>query len=147
MPRPDDVGIGVGILFIRNDEILLLKRQGAHYEGYWAMPGGWIDREDNDGATTCKKEAMEELGLNLHTVVQRGTLFRQNDDLGILNPTLYYRALRWSGIPEIREPEKCSEIRWVPISEVLAGGMLTFPDLQEAILKEIHGGWHEHQEV
>jgi ADP-ribose pyrophosphatase YjhB (NUDIX family) len=48
MSRPNNVGVGVAMLVVNttDETVLLLKRKGAHAEGTWACPGGWIDFED-----------------------------------------------------------------------------------------------------
>jgi 8-oxo-dGTP diphosphatase len=141
MPRPNDVGAGIGIFFIQGDKILLMERKGAHRAGYWALPGGWIDREDGNGLETCRKEALEELGVHLIRAQQRGVLFHQEEGLGILNLTLYYRAWEWKGEPQIMEPHKCSALEWVPLSQVGNSGRLLFPGLGEALTREICSSW------
>jgi 8-oxo-dGTP diphosphatase len=48
-------------LVIRSgDEVLLIKRGHAPYEGCWALPGGFMDPQDHDIRATAVRELIEE---------------------------------------------------------------------------------------
>ena len=46
----------------RGDEILLIKRKFPPMEGYWALPGGFVER-DEDPLHAVLRELEEETGL------------------------------------------------------------------------------------
>ena len=111
MPRPNDVGVGVAALILRNKKVLLLKRKGAHAAGKWAVPGGWIDREDGSVPGVVEREVLEEVDLLVNTSKLYTVTTEDHKDLDCRTVTIYYRT--WtSGETRIMEPEKCSEVGW-----------------------------------
>jgi 8-oxo-dGTP diphosphatase len=129
MPRPDNVGVGVAVLVYdrRKRKILLLQRKGAHAEGTWACPGGWVDFEDESPEAACLRELKEELDLftdqksiKLYTVVSENHL-----DAGFKSVTLYY-ILDWNNgaynvpvnFPQVVEPDKSSDIKWISLNDL-----------------------------
>ncbi|NVM37183.1 MAG: NUDIX domain-containing protein, partial [Candidatus Lokiarchaeota archaeon] len=51
--------IGVGILLIRNNHLLLIKRKYNPDAGYWSIPGGHLDLGEKVGKA-AEREAFEE---------------------------------------------------------------------------------------
>ena len=147
MPKPDNVGVGTAILVISSwdREILLLQRQGAHAQGTFACPGGWIDFEDEDPKLAAVRELKEELGLKvvpedleLCTVVSE-----KHDDLGVRTVTIYYKLYHENalhGVPKIGEPNKCSALRWKYALDFMKaedkGELKLFPKLR-GVLSEL----------
>ena len=60
----DSYPIAAGIIFINTEgEMLLMKRAGGDYPGYWGIPGGMINPdEDVEGA--ARRELIEETGYS-----------------------------------------------------------------------------------
>lgn len=113
MPKPNNVGVGTAILiFNQAGEILLLKRKGSHRAGHWSVPGGWIDLEDAHTGLAVAREAFEETGLKVTTVLEHGHTSELHEEIQVRTITLYFHALEWEGTPTIREPEKCEEMGW-----------------------------------
>ena len=129
MARPDDVGVGVAIVLEHRGKILLLRREGSHAAGAWAVPGGWIDRNDAHPLDVVKREALEEVGITVHDAVLVGVT--SEDHAKFRSVTLYYLATRWEGDPQLREPQKCSALQWHPLYEALPVPM--FPGLAEGV--------------
>jgi len=48
----------------KEDRILLIRRNTEPYKGYWALPGGFLDKGETlqDG---CKREVKEETGVSI----------------------------------------------------------------------------------
>jgi 8-oxo-dGTP diphosphatase len=44
--------------------VLLIKRTGFPYVGHWALPGGFLQKEDIDVTETARRELSEETGLD-----------------------------------------------------------------------------------
>ncbi len=56
------VGVGVGAVIRRGDDVLLLKRRNVHGDGTWSTPGGHV--EFGESLERCAaREAQEETGL------------------------------------------------------------------------------------
>tara|TARA_Y100000780_G_scaffold64527_1_gene57146 strand:+ start:8317 stop:8754 length:438 start_codon:yes stop_codon:yes gene_type:complete len=54
--------VGVGVIFVRDGQVFLAKRHGAHGEDTWASAGGHL--ENGETLEECaRREAMEELGV------------------------------------------------------------------------------------
>jgi 8-oxo-dGTP diphosphatase len=95
------------------EEVLLLRRTGAHGEGTWCPPGGWLDRGEHprDGVI---RELHEECGdkLYVHGLHFKGVTNDWYPDEGVHSVTLWYAAKWGSGTPRIAEPDKITEIGW-----------------------------------
>lgn len=61
------------------DEILLIERKHAPYEGCWAIPGGFVDM-DETLADAAKRELYEETGIVVEKLVQIHTFDAINRD-------------------------------------------------------------------
>ena len=54
--------VGVGVVFVRQGQVFLAKRQGSHGEATWASAGGHL--ELGESLEECaRREALEELGV------------------------------------------------------------------------------------
>jgi 8-oxo-dGTP diphosphatase len=51
------------IIFV-NNKILLIKRKNEPFQNYWALPGGYIER-DEEVSERVKKEVFEETSLSV----------------------------------------------------------------------------------
>jgi 8-oxo-dGTP diphosphatase len=69
------------VLFRKKDtetEILLIKRKNEPFQNLWALPGGFVD-ENEDLETAAKRELKEETQIEIETLIQLkafGTPFR-----------------------------------------------------------------------
>lgn len=55
--------VGVAVVLFRNDELLLVKRDGS-YKGMWCIPCGHVEF-DEDVRSAAKREFKEETGLDV----------------------------------------------------------------------------------
>lgn len=56
--------IGVGVLLIRDEHLLLIKRKYNPDAGYWSIPGGHLDLGEKV-ITAAEREAYEETGFKV----------------------------------------------------------------------------------
>ena len=56
--------IGVGVLLIRDNHLLLIKRKYNPDAGYWSIPGGHLDLGEKV-VTAAEREAYEETGFKV----------------------------------------------------------------------------------
>jgi ADP-ribose pyrophosphatase YjhB (NUDIX family) len=56
--------VTVDALIIRDNKVLLIKRGHDPYEGYWALPGGYVDW-DETVEEAIAREVKEEVGLDV----------------------------------------------------------------------------------
>jgi 8-oxo-dGTP diphosphatase len=55
--------VGVGVMVVRNGEVLFGRRRGAHGAGTWSLPGGHLDDGESAEAGALR-ELIEETGLD-----------------------------------------------------------------------------------
>lgn len=124
--------IGVGVIVLKDNRVLMLKRKNAHGNGSWCFPGGHL--EFNEGVEDCAiRETLEETGIrikNLRPGPFTNDVFKEE---GKHYVTLFMIADYDSGEARIIEPEKCDGLEWseweklpeplfVPVQNLLKSG-------------------------
>ncbi|MFJ4465388.1 MULTISPECIES: NUDIX domain-containing protein [unclassified Streptomyces] len=110
--------IGAHLFLERDGRTLLgLRHPGAAFAGgEWHALAGHVERESVRACLV--REAYEEAGLVIEpadlTLVHTVHLL---DDHENAEPRiqLFFRATRWSGEPEVREPDTCMAWQWWPL--------------------------------
>jgi len=120
------------------DRVLLVRRGSPPFEGSWALPGGFVD-PDEDPQVAALRELGEETGLDLADVALRelgvyGAPGR--DPRGRVVSSAWWVRLAdgadgadGAGAPAVAGGDDAAEAAWVPVSEALAGderGQLAF---------------------
>ena len=110
-----------GVIFERDDRYLVFRRLGEPVG--WAGVAGHLDGDAP--LITAHKEAREEIGVEIMTLE---TFFGPEivtpnpcgRDGGIYNAHEWYvyHAIRWTGEPQICEPHKHADLRWVNSEEL-----------------------------
>jgi len=103
--------VGIGVIILRDHRILLGKRRSSHGAGDWSPPGGHLDFGETP-ENCAIREVYEETGLSIENVRFVGItndifLSEQKHYL-----TLFMMADCLTGVPELREPDKCEEWVW-----------------------------------
>jgi 8-oxo-dGTP pyrophosphatase MutT (NUDIX family)/MOSC domain-containing protein YiiM len=102
--------VGVGVIVVREDEVLFGLRRGAHGAGTWSFPGGHID--DGESAEACAlRELEEETGLravNPRRVGESEDVFPE----GLRYRTIFVRVDWVGGEPVVCEPDACERWGW-----------------------------------
>ena len=110
--KPHDSGVAVSIIVIKNDKILLLKRQGgATGEGTWSMPGGGVEFME-DPLEAASRELFEETGLKTKKFKMLGYSNDTHEAEKLHYVTFTFYTDQFEGEPFIAEPHKCTEIGW-----------------------------------
>jgi 8-oxo-dGTP diphosphatase len=111
---PDAPRVGVGIVLLRGDEVLLVKRAKPPGAGQWSLPGG--AQELGETAEECaKRELFEETGLEagpFHLVAHADSMHR--DDAGRLQ--YHYTILDFGAHHIGGDPiagDDVSDVAWV----------------------------------
>lgn len=63
--------VTVDIVLFKNDKILLIKRLKNPFRDCWALPGGFVD-ENEDLEDAAKRELLEETSIKVNTLEQVG---------------------------------------------------------------------------
>lgn len=133
----------VHLLFYRDGETLLLKRQNTGFEdGKWSVVAGRIDGREEVKAAAIR-EAKEEAGVDIspNDLEITGIVHRRNPrGAGSEWIDFYLTVHRWQGQITNREPHKCEELRWFPLSD-LPPDMIDY--VREALLKDHRSLWFD----
>ena len=106
------------------DHVLLIKRANIIGRGQWALPGGFLDKDERwfDGAV---RELGEETLFELPSSVMEHALKDQaifdnpgRSPRGRLITQAFYFALKSERLPEVKGADDAKEARWVPVSEL-----------------------------
>ncbi|AXB43685.1 NUDIX hydrolase [Amycolatopsis albispora] len=118
------LAVDLAIFTVREDrfQILLVERANQPYRGQLALPGGFIDTDDEDIDVTAARELAEETGLTadrLH-LEQLRTYGRPDRDPRGRVVTVCYLAL----MPDLPIPVAGGDARsarWAPVDAILTG--------------------------
>ncbi len=103
--------VGVGVLVLRDGQVLLGRRLGSHGAGTWSAPGGRL--EFGESIEACaRRELEEETGLELGPAEvgpYTNDVFVEERQHFV---TLLVIARNTRGTPQNREPHKCEGWRW-----------------------------------
>lgn len=109
--RPLEMFIGVGVIVVRNGQVLLGQRLGSHGAGTWAPPGGHL--EPAETVEDCaRRELLEETGLTLQTCVAGPYSVNDFPERGRRYVTLFVVVTAAPSEPTVREPTKCAQWQW-----------------------------------
>ena len=87
------------IIVEKRDKILLIKRENPPYQGSWALPGGFLDVDEECVQETAQRELEEETGLivKLEDLKLLGEYSNPNRDPRGHIVSLCYYATKYSG--------------------------------------------------
>ncbi len=109
------VRVGVQVFVVQNGQVLLGKRQNGFQADTWALPGGCL--ELGESIFECAaRELWEETGLiatqfRFVCIADATTSTNHFLQIGV-------EALEWKGVPENKEPEFCSAMRFYHMEEL-----------------------------
>ncbi|WP_425407982.1 NUDIX hydrolase [Hyphococcus sp.] len=119
MSEQRNIFIGVGAVVFKGDDILLVKRGKAPFEGHWSIPGGAL--EHNETLTDAvMREVREETSLNIEILGLLDVFEALPADTGFPAHTVLidYVAEWVSGEP--RAGDDAVEAEFVGLEEALA---------------------------
>lgn len=99
----------------KNEILLLLRQNTGHLDGYYDLPGGHVD-ENEDLFFAMMREAKEEIGIDI---------FRE--DMKIVHIYHHFKddmlkfvftVNKYEGNLVNNEPEKCKELKWFEIENL-----------------------------
>lgn len=111
--------VAVHLLFIRDENILLLRRFNTGYEdGKYSLVAGHLEAGETVTQTAIR-EAREEAGVNIapEDVHVMQVCHRKSDDERI---DFFVLVEAWGGEIENMESDKCDDLSWFPLAELPA---------------------------
>lgn len=107
--------VGVGVLIVKDGQVLLAKRKGSHGEGEYAFPGGHL--EYGESFSECAiRETREETGIEISDIK-----FQYLANIIKYAGKQYVHVgltAKWkSGEPEVLETNKSEDWEWYPLDK------------------------------
>lgn len=126
----------VGVILIQEDKVLVERRAHTGWEdGKYGLIVGHLEKGETLKEAMIR-EAKEELGIQLQEEQLEFVTcmhFSQEEYLNI-----YFTTTHYEGIPGIKEPHKCDEIKWLPINSLPTNLLEQDKQAIESFLKQIH---------
>ncbi|MFD4587755.1 methyltransferase domain-containing protein [Streptomyces sp. NPDC058423] len=139
--------VDVHLVLRRGDDVLLARRAGTGYaDGLWNGPSGHVE-DGEDVRAAMVREAREEIGVELAPEDLRVALVMQHRGPGDPPRTGWFFEADHGrgGEPYNREPHKCSELAWHPLTalpdDMVAYGRAGYEAYRTGERFVLH--WHE----
>jgi 8-oxo-dGTP diphosphatase len=91
--------------------LLLVRRANAPFEGFWALPGGFVDEEE-DLPAACAREMEEETGAHPTAMLQVGAWGRPGRDPRGRNVSIVYLVAVRAGAEKPRAGSDALQAQW-----------------------------------
>ncbi|WP_028552615.1 NUDIX hydrolase [Paenibacillus sp. UNC451MF] len=130
----------VHLLFYRDEEVLLLKRQNTGFaDGKWSVVAGRIDGNE-EVVSAAIREAREEAGVIIDPseIKVVGVMHRKNTSSEWID--FYLLVNSWQGMITNAEPHKCEELKWFSLRELPDN---IIPYIRKAIERDHEQMWFE----
>lgn len=108
------------ILFAQNGEgvwhVLLIRRGGEPFRGFWAFPGGFLEAGHEDTEQCARRELTEETGLQAGSLSLVGVYSRPERD-----PRCHIVTASYCGIVPMqaaRGLDDAADARWFPLDAI-----------------------------
>ncbi|MDD5146626.1 MAG: NUDIX domain-containing protein [Candidatus Pacebacteria bacterium] len=108
--------VGVGVMILKNGQVLLGQRKSSHGTGEYSFPGGHL--EYMESLEECAiRETKEECGIEIANI-----RFQMLSNLKIYAPKHYVHigmVADWlSGEPQVLEPENMADWQWYDLTNL-----------------------------
>jgi len=137
MPTRHSIIPAAGLILMQDGKVLLLRRFNTGYEdGRYSLPAGHVDAgETFTGAMI--REAKEEIGVEVaEQDVRVAHCMHRNGGKDNEWMDIFFIAEKWSGEIVNKEPEKCDDLSWFPLTDLPEN---TIPCVRQAIECSVNG--------
>lgn len=111
--------VGVGVVVLKDDSVLLIRRGKPPRQGEWSLPGG-SQHLGEKLAETAAREVREETGVEIeepHFLEVIDAIIPDAEGIVRFHYTLVDFYARWrSGVP--RADDDAAEAVWIPLAEL-----------------------------
>lgn len=108
------VTVDVLVINKKTDEILLIKRLNEPFKNHWALPGGFVD-ENEDLEQAARRELFEETNIETDKLIQIGAFGKPyRDPRGHMVSVAYQTDLIENQIVKAKDDAK--EVKWFSIN-------------------------------
>ncbi|WP_298917814.1 NUDIX hydrolase [uncultured Algimonas sp.] len=128
----------VGVVCLRGDDVLLIRRANPPHAGEWSLPGGRIDPGESE-AEAALRELAEETGVAADLGPKIATI---DADFEGVAYRLHDYAATWRG-GQPRGADDALEARFVPVADIAALNMWPKTDV---VIREAHAAM-QHAEI
>ena len=136
--------VGIGVVVLRGDAVLLIRRARPPGVGQWSLPGGGQELGETAEAA-ARRELREETGLSVGTMVLAGYADQiHHDDEGRVqfHYTVLDFAARYCG-GEARRGDDAADLAWVAEAAFDAYGVT--PAVRRMVRQARHAIQHIHE--
>ena len=110
------VTVDVLVINKKTDEILLIKRLNEPFKDCWALPGGFVD-ENEDLEQAARRELFEETNIETEEMIQIGAFGTpKRDPRGHMISVAYQTDLIDNQIVKAKDDAK--EVKWFSIKDL-----------------------------
>lgn len=111
------VDVVIFTLISQELHVLLVQRRRWPFEGFWAIPGGFINMDESLEAA-ARRELAEETGLHDVYLEQLYTFGDVGRDPRTRVISVAYIALVRADTQKIQVSDESTDVRWFPVSEL-----------------------------
>jgi len=115
-PQSATADIVIFAFFNRKLNVLLVRRKKMPFQGYWALPGGFVEREE-DLAEAAARELREETGLKKLRLEEFGAFGHPLRDPRTRTITIAYLALVRREKIKPQAGDDAAELEWFPANQ------------------------------
>lgn len=98
-------------------QILLVRRKYEPYKGMWAIPGGFVE-DDEELEAAAIRELQEETGLIVPAMTQLHTFGRVGRDSRGRTVTVTYYAFADAAMQQVEGGDDAAEAEWVYVKDI-----------------------------
>mgnify|MGYP003455055071 FL=1 len=110
------VTVDVLVINKKTNEILLIKRLNEPFKNCWALPGGFVD-ENEDLEKAARRELFEETNIETNEMIQIGTFGKPyRDPRGHMISVAYQTNLIEN--QKVKAKDDAKDVKWFSINDL-----------------------------